>query len=357
VSLRARFLVYLVVLHLLLAALAAWLIAANRLWLFAAELVFVISFAVGLMLVRSFAHSLDFVRDSAQLLEDSDFMSRIREVGEGDIDRLIRVYNKMVGSLRDERVRLEEQQQFLSRVLRESPGGILVLDFDRRVDMINPAAARLLQTRGTDVVGVALTAIDRPLVGQLEAVAAGESHVISIWGGRRVRVAHGTFVDRGFRRSFYLLEELTEELRQSEKAAYEKLIRMLSHEVNNTVGASQSLLGSCLSYAGQLTPDDKDDFERAIGVVIGRTTQLNDFMRSFADVVRLRAPARREVDLGEIVASVAALTRAQAESLNVDVRIELEPGLAHVSADRARSSRPSSTSRRTASRPSAAMAR
>ena len=334
-SLRARFLVYLVVLHLLLAALAAWLIAANRLWLFAAELVFVISFAVGLMLVRSFAHSLDFVRDSAQLLEDSDFMSRIREVGEGDIDRLIRVYNKMVGSLRDERVRLEEQQQFLSRVLRESPGGILVLDFDRRVDMINPAAARLLQTRGTDVVGVALTAIDRPLVAQLEAVAAGESHVISIWGGRRVRVAHGTFVDRGFRRSFYLLEELTEELRQSEKAAYEKLIRMLSHEVNNTVGASQSLLASCLSYAGQLTPDDKDDFERAIGVVIGRTTQLNDFMRSFADVVRLRAPARREVDLGEIVTSVAALTRAQAESLNVDVRIEVEPGLPHVSADRA----------------------
>ncbi len=334
-SLRARFLAYLVVLHLLLAALAAWLIAANRLWLFAAELVFVISFAVGLMLVRSFARSLHFVRDSAQLLEDSDFMSRIREVGEGDIDRLIRVYNKMVGSLRDERVRLEEQQQFLSRVLQESPGGILVLDFDRRVEMINPAAARLLQTRGTDVVGAALTVIDRPLVAQLEAVAAGESHVISIWGGRRVRVAHGTFVDRGFRRSFYLLEELTEELRQSEKAAYEKLIRMLSHEVNNTVGASNSLLGSCLSYAGQLTPDDKDDFERAIGVVIGRTTQLNDFMRSFADVVRLRAPARREVDLGEIVASVAALTRAQAESLNVDVRIEVEPGLAHVSADRA----------------------
>ena len=128
--------------------------------------------------------------------------------------------------------------------------------------MVNPAAARLLQTRGTDVVGVALTAIDRPLVAQLEAVAAGESHVSRFGAAAGVRVAHGTFVDRGFRRSFYLLEELTEELRQSEKAVYEKLIRMLSHEVNNTVGASQSLLESCLSYAGQLTPDDKDDFER-----------------------------------------------------------------------------------------------
>jgi signal transduction histidine kinase len=335
VSLRARFLAYLIALHLLLAGLAAWLIASNRLWLFAVELVFVASFAVGLVLLRSFATSLDFVRDSAQLLEDSDFMSRVREVGEGDIDRLIRVYNRMVGSLREERVRIEEQQQFLARVLRESPGGILVLDFDRRVEMINPAAARLLQIRGADLVGTALAAIERPLAAALDSLAAGESHIVSIWGGRRVRAAHGTFVDRGFRRSFYLLEELTEELRQSEKAAYEKLIRMLSHEVNNTVGASNSLLNSCLSYADQLAPDDRTDFERAIGVVIGRTAQLNDFMRSFADVVRLRAPVRRDVDLAVLVSDVSALVRAQAAAVGIDIGVDIQPGLPLLSIDRA----------------------
>ena len=208
---------------------------------------------------------------------------------------------------------IEEQHQFLARVLRESPGGILVLDFDRRIELINPAAARLLQTRGADILGAAFASIDRPLVAQLDALTAGESRVVTIWGGRRVRAAHGTFVDRGFRRSFYLLEELTEELRQSEKAAYEKLIRMLSHEVNNTVGASNSLLNSCLSYASQLATDDRADFERAIAVVIGRTAQLNEFMRSFADVVRLRAPARREVDLAALVSDVASLARGQGD--------------------------------------------
>lgn len=334
-SLRARFLAYLIAVHLLLAGLAAWLIVEHRLWLFAVEFVFVVSFVVGLSLVRAFSRSLEFVRDSAQLLEDSDFMSRVREVGDGDIDRLIRVYNKMVGSLRDERVRLEEQQQFLARVLRESPGGILVLDFDRRIEMINPAAARLLQVRGADVVRVALAAVDRPLAVALEALGTGESHIMSIWGGRRVRATHGTFVDRGFRRSFYLLEELTEELRQSEKAAYEKLIRMLSHEVNNTVGASNSLLNSCLSYADQLAPDDRVDFERALSVVIGRTAQLNAFMRSFADVVRLRRPVRRDVDLADVVKDVAALARAQADPLGIEVRVEIDAGPATASIDRA----------------------
>lgn len=56
------------------------------------------------------------------------------------------------------------------------------------------------------------------------------------------------FLDRGFPRGFLVLEELTEELRQSEKAAYEKLIRMMSHEVNNSLGAVSSLLNSFLTY-------------------------------------------------------------------------------------------------------------
>ena len=108
-----------------------------------------------------------------------------------------------------------------------------------------------------------------------------------------MRVQRGTFLDRGFARSFLLLEELTEELRQSEKAAYEKLIRMMSHEVNNSVGASSSLLQSSLSYSAQLSGDDRADFERALQIAIDRMGQLNVFMRSFADVVRLPPPGVR----------------------------------------------------------------
>ena len=185
-------------------------------------------------------------------------MSRVREVKQADVDRLIQVYNRMVDALRGERVQLQEQQHFLARVLRESPGGIVVLDFDGRVSLANPAAERLLQAPGETLTGAELAALDRVLARDLVALAPGERRVLAVWGGRRVRALHGTFLDRGFRRSFYLLEELTEELRHSEKAAYEKLIRMLSHEVNNTVGASNSLLNSCLTYGVQLHPHDRD---------------------------------------------------------------------------------------------------
>jgi hypothetical protein len=98
------------------------------------------------------------------------------------------------------------------------------------------------------------------------------------------------FLDRGFHRHFVLMEELTEELRQSEKAAYEKLIRLMSHEVNNSVASANSLLHSCLNYKDQLEVEDREDYEVALAVVISRTEQLNAFMKSFADVVRLLKP-------------------------------------------------------------------
>jgi two-component system, NtrC family, nitrogen regulation sensor histidine kinase NtrY len=320
VSLRARFVLYLVAVHALMALVAAVLVARNRWWLLVAEAVILASFLAGLALVRRFLRSIEFVRESAQLLEDSDFMSRVREVSQPDLDRLIQVYNRMVDALRGERVRLQEQQHFLSLVLRESPAGIVVLDFDGRVTLANPAAGRLLQAEPHRIVGQPLHAMERAFARELLALSAGERRMLSVWGGRRVRALHGTFPDRGFRRSFYLMEELTEELRHSEKSAYEKLIRMLSHEVNNTVGASNSLLTSCLTYAGQLRPGDRADFEHALGVVIARTEQLSAFMGSFADVVRLPPPRLAPVDPAELVDGLLDLVRAQAEARRIAVQ-------------------------------------
>ena len=333
-SLRARFLVYLIAVHALMAGLAGWLIAQNRLWLIAAEIVLVISLLTGVWLVRSFFASVRFVDDSAQLLEDSDFMSRVRAVGQPEIDRLVAVYNRMVDSLRDERVRVQEQQQFLALVLQGSPGGILVLDFDRRVTLANPAAERLLQRSGPALQGQVLDSLPDPVSQALAALAPGTRRVLALWGGRRVRAQHGTFLDRGFRRSFFLLEELTEELRQSEKTAYEKLIRLLSHEVNNTVGASNSLLHSSLSYAPQLRAADQPDFEQAIGVVIARTEQLSAFMRSFADVVRLPAPRREPSEPADLVEAILTLVRAQADARGIVLRRAGEARLGLVQMDR-----------------------
>ena len=158
--------------------------------------------------------------------------------------------------------------------------------------------------------------------------------MISFLGRRRVRCRKSEFLDRGFPRHFILMEELTEELRQSEKVAYEKLIRLMSHEVNNSVAATNSLLHSCLNYKDQLDGCDQNDFATALSVVIGRTEQLNAFMKSFADVARLRPPELVPCDLEELVRGILVLVGPECERRCIDCRLEIQQRLDPIRMDR-----------------------
>jgi two-component system nitrogen regulation sensor histidine kinase NtrY len=316
------------------AGLAVFLFLRSPFWLLAVETIFAISLVVGIRLSGDTFRKLGFAAQGIRLIRDEEFTSRFLQVGQPEVDDLIAVYNRMVDHLREERVRLAEQHHFLSQVLDASPSGIVVLDFDQRVATMNPAAERLLDTTSAGVVGRRLEALESPLAAALAALPAGGSCVVGLRGARRVKCQHGTFVDRGFVRTFMLVEELTEELRQFERAAYEKLIRVMSHEVNNTVAASNSLLHSSLTYARQIDSASRDDFTQAIEVVIGRTAQLNAFMRGFADVFRLPPPLRQPTDLVAVLAGIVRLLSAKPDAAGVVWRWDLEQTSVWVSIDR-----------------------
>lgn len=333
-SLRARVAAYLVVLHLIFAGLAAVLFLKNPFWLLAIEAAFAISLVVGIRLSRDTFRSLGFAAEGLRLIRDEEFTSRFLEVGQPEIDELIGVYNRMVDHLRDERVRLAEQHHFLSQVLHVSPSGIVILDFDHRVATMNPAAERLFDAAAAGIVGRRLDALDLPIAAALAALEPGEARVVGLRGARRVKCQHGTFIDRGFVRSFLLVEELTEELRQFERGAYEKLIRVMSHEVNNTVAASNSLLHSSLNYAGQLDAPSRHDFTHAIGIVIERTAQLSAFMSGFADVFRLPAPLLQPCDLVAVLDGIVRLLSAKADAAGIVWRWDLDQSAVWVPMDR-----------------------
>jgi nitrogen fixation/metabolism regulation signal transduction histidine kinase len=334
VSLRARAVAYLLVLHLLFAALAAYLFIKSPFWLLGVEAIFVVSLVVGVRMSREMYRQLGLATEGLRLIRDEEFTSRFLPVGQPEVDELIAVYNRMVDHLREERVRLAEQHQFLSQVLHVSPSGVVILDFDQHVSSLNPAAERLLDRPAAAVAGRRLDTLGSPLADALAALGPGQARVVGLLGARRVKCHHGTFVDRGFARSFLLIEELTEELRQFERAAYEKLIRVMSHEVNNTVAASNSLLHSSLTYANQIDPAHRLDFEQAIGIVIERTEQLNAFMRRFADVFRLPPPLLQECDVVEMLERLVRLLSARTDAACIRWEWELEKPAIRVAVDR-----------------------
>ena len=298
-SRRARWIVYLSVVHALAAVALGWLLRETPAWILLVEASMIVSLLVGLRLVRAVFEPLEVLRAATDLMESRDFASRFQESGNPEMDGLVRVYNRMAAELRSERVRNEEQETFLQRILAASATGVITLDLDGQVASASPSVLRLIGDRTSlrVLAGRALGDIDTPLTRGLAPIANGDAAVLQLPGRRRVRAFRGQFLDRGFARDFFVLDELTEELRQTERLAYEKLIRTMSHEVNNTAGGVTSLLDSCLTYAEQIRDEDRSDFRSALDVASARTTRLNDFVRAFADVVRLPAPERETVPM------------------------------------------------------------
>jgi len=310
-TLRTKLLLWFIVLHLVFAGLAVVVLMEHQNWLFAAEVSFVVSIVISYRMVNALFLPMTLIRTGAELISERDFTSRFVPVGQPEMDRLIEIYNAMIDRLRDERLAAEEQQQLLQKIVEASPSGIVICDFNGDIQQSNPAAQRLLS---------------EPAVSEaLPLLAPGESKLVTLAGARKLKIWNAEFRDRGFAKTFYLLEEMTEELRLTEKTAYEKLIRMMSHEVNNSVGAVRSLLESVLRYAEQIGPDDRGDFTNALTIAAARIESLNRFMSGFADVVRLPAPHPRDVTLANVIDDIATLLRPELDQRHIALRIDVAP--------------------------------
>jgi nitrogen fixation/metabolism regulation signal transduction histidine kinase len=333
VSLRAKFVIYLALIHLIFAGVCLLLLWDSKAWLLAVEGFFVVSFIAGVWLIRALFEPVRLIRSAVDFIKDHEFSTRLREVGQPELDPLIRVYNRMAEHLRQERIRSEEQEHFLQRIIAASPTGIVTLDLDGRIAMANPSAAALFRSKQEELQGRLLEELAIPLADRLALLPPGSTEMIPLQGRRRIRASVLTFMDRGFARRFILMDELTEELHRSEKSAYEKLIRMMSHEVNNTTGAVGSLLNSCLGYRDQLDEEDRKDFADALGIAISRTGRMNRFMQEFAEVVRLPAPRKRRCDPLRLLEEIEQLLREECGVRRIEWRWDVVDELPDVDMD------------------------
>ncbi|MEM8961560.1 MAG: ATP-binding protein [Acidobacteriota bacterium] len=302
--LETRLRLYLGVVHLALATAVFFALREHPWWLLGSEVLFLASLLIGWQLIRGLFVPLELIETGTELIDERDFTTTFVPVGQPEMDRLIGVYNTMIVALREERLLSLEREALLSKLVEAAPSGVLVCDLDGRVERVNPMGEKLIE--GIEPA-MSLLDLPRPWNEALPALEPGNSRLVTLDDGRRIRCRVAELRDRGFSRRFLILEELTEELRQNEKAAYDKLVRMISHEVNNSVGAVGSLLGSLGHYTDQLADDDRDDFKEALDVGSGRLERLRAFVAAFADLVRLPAPDRRPLDLDTVVDELLTL--------------------------------------------------
>jgi nitrogen fixation/metabolism regulation signal transduction histidine kinase len=326
-TLRLQLGAYLLGLHLLLFVAAGFLLVDQPLWFVAAEALLLASLLAGFMLVRRALEPLGYTRRFHDLLQDQNYANRLAKPALGELEELVGMFNTMLAALHRERLAAGEQQGFLDRLLEATPNAVLVFDFDGAISLVNASALSLLglhQAQGRPLAawrtdeaqfapGLDARARERSLdlVAQLDALPAGDSRLLTDLDGRRYRAQRGQFFDRGFARHFLMIEDLSAELEDSERATYARLVRVLAHEVNNTVAATRSVLDSLLYYRSQLREADALDFATAIDAVKRRNVSLGEFIDRFTRVVKMPAPELRPADLKAIVDDILWLNREQ----------------------------------------------
>lgn len=246
---------------------------------------------------RKVLRPLDTLSGGLDMLRAQDWNSSLREVGQPEVDKIARVFNEMLLKLKQQRIRYEERTHFLNLLIESAPIGVVILDFDGHEAVRNPAAVEL-----------GMSPYD------LRDLDVGKSRDYRTSSGAVIRCSCRSFIDRGVEHRFYLAEDISGSVTAAERAAYEKVIRVMAHEVNNTMAGFSSALSTTLPEI------DDPEIQEVLKACWQRSGELSAFIARYADVVKIPPPKLRQVNLAELVSR----ERRFLESMAVPKGIEME---------------------------------
>jgi two-component system nitrogen regulation sensor histidine kinase NtrY len=245
-------------------------------------------------------------------LRESDFSFRARAGRDhGPLGDALRELNALADTLRAERLGELEATALLQRVMAEIDVAVFAFDGGERLRLVNRAgeellgrAAEQLLDRGAGELGFAeILAGEAPRV--VEAAFPG--------GAGRYEVRRGTFRQGGRPHTLVVLADVSRTLREEERAAWQRLIRVMGHELNNSLAPIRSIASSLESLVAREpgSPDSGADLKRGLAVIASRAESLGRFMDAYGRLARLPPPQRRPFPVGDLVRRVAGMeTRA-----------------------------------------------
>jgi two-component system nitrogen regulation sensor histidine kinase NtrY len=287
-------------------------------------------FAVSI-LVEQIIRPLQTLANVVAALREDDYSFRARGGQRNDaLGDLALEVNRLAGTLQGQRSGALEAMALVERVMRSMQSPVLAFDPEGRLRLLNAAGEGAFGLRIQTALGYSATQLN------LERLLnVGDDEVISLGAGQhsvRWVVKRTSFRLRGIPHTLLVLSDVSAALREEERLAWERLIRVLGHEINNSLTPIKSIAGSLRGRlaAWNDVSGEKGDFERGLEVIENRSESLNRFLQAYRQLMGLPAPKLSAVSLVAMVERVAQLERRVVVTVTGTADVVLQVDADHI---------------------------
>jgi len=267
----------------------------------------------------SVVHPLQTLSNMQSALREGDFSFRVRGARRGDaLGELMLEVNTLSDMLREQRLGAMEASALLSSVMTEIDVAVFAFDAEQRLRLVNRAGEKLLAQNYERLMGK--TAEELELSDCLQGESARTLERSFPGQAGRWSVRRSIFRQGGIPHSLVVLTDLSRALREEERQAWQRLVRVLGHELNNSLAPICSIAGSLEDMVKrEKRPSDwEDDLRRGLRVIAERSDALSRFMRDYSRLAKLPKPQPQSIDLGAQVRTAAGL--------ETRLPVQVEPG-------------------------------
>src|SRR5438309_12034206 len=303
-----RFAIFLVAPALLVSGVLTWL----EPWSLESKLILLglealACLLVGAALLEQIVHPLQTLANVVGSLRDEDYSFRARLAVPNDaLGELSLEVNALADLLAQHRTGAIEAAALLQRVVEEVEIPIFAFDPAGRLRLLNSAGEKLLQQPSTLVIGRTATEL------RLENSLSCENETLiqlQFGTGARWFVRRSAFRQQGVPHTLIVLSDVSRALREEERRAWQRLIRVMGHELNNSLAPIKSIAGSLNARLSgiDLATEEREDFERGLGIIESRAASLNRFLQAYRQLAQMPPPALKKCSVSAVARRITAM--------------------------------------------------
>jgi two-component system nitrogen regulation sensor histidine kinase NtrY len=313
-----------------------WLLVRQRSVEPLMQAVILLAFAVGWafaisLLSEQITRPLQTLANVVAALREDDFSFRARGARRSDaLGDLALEINALAGMLQGQRAGALEAMALVELVMWSMQSPVLAFDPEGGLKLLNAAAERAFDLRAQTALGQSAAQLNLS-----ELMDVNDDDVISLASvqqpGRWV-VKRTSFRLRGVPHTLLVMSDVSAALREEERLAWERLIRVLGHEINNSLTPIKSIAGSLRGRLDSLPAlsDENNDFKRGLEVIENRSESLNRFLQAYRQLMGLPAPKLGPVSLMALVERVARLETRMTVTVASEVDVMLQVDADHI---------------------------